>query len=54
MLGNIGPSELIIVGIVVLFLFGNKKMSELAKGLGESSKEFKKIKKDFEKEINAD
>jgi sec-independent protein translocase protein TatA len=52
MLGNIGPAELVIVGIVVLFLFGNKKMSELAKGLGESSKEFKKIKKDFEKEIN--
>lgn len=54
MLSNLGPAELIIVGLVVLFLFGNKKLSELAKGLGESTKEFKKIKKDFEKEIKTD
>lgn len=54
MLSNLGPAELIIVGIVVLFLFGNKKLSGLAKGLGESTKEFKKIKEDIEKEISKD
>ena len=54
MLSNLGPAELIIVGLVVLFLFGNKKLSELAKGLGESTKEFKKIKKDLKEEIDTD
>ncbi len=53
MLKNLGPAELVIVGILALFLFGNKKLSELAKGLGKSSKELKKIKKDFENEISS-
>ncbi|MBU0572700.1 twin-arginine translocase TatA/TatE family subunit [Patescibacteria group bacterium] len=54
MLNNVGPAEMIIIGIVALFLFGNKKLSELARGLGESTKEFKKIKKDIGKEIDTD
>ncbi len=51
MLSNLGPAELVIVGIVALFLFGNKKMTELAKGLGESNKEFNKIKKDLKEAV---
>lgn len=43
---------MIIIGIVALFLFGNKKLSELARGLGESTKEFKKIKEDIEKGVD--
>ena len=36
-----GPEILIIVGVVVL-LFGGSKLPELAKGFGQSIKEFKK------------
>jgi sec-independent protein translocase protein TatA len=42
MLGNIGSTEIIIIAIVVLILFGGKKLPEMGKGLGESFREFKK------------
>lgn len=51
MFGNIGATELIIVGIVLVMLFGGKKLPELARGLGESTKELKKAKKEFNKAI---
>ena len=50
-LNNIGTVEWIIIGIALLFLFGNKKMNEMAKGLGESTKELKKAKQELEKAI---
>jgi sec-independent protein translocase protein TatA len=43
----IGPQELMIVGIGVIVLFGAKKLPELARGLGEGMKEFKKAVKDI-------
>ena len=51
-LGNIGTGELIIIGIVLFLMFGGKKMNDIARGLGESSKEFKKAKKEFEKAVD--
>ena len=51
-LENIGGGELLIIGIVLVFLFGNKKMNEMAKGLGEGTKELKKAKKEWETTIN--
>ncbi len=48
-IGNLGTTEWIIIGVVVILLFGNKKLTELARGLGESGKEMKKIKKEFNK-----
>jgi sec-independent protein translocase protein TatA len=41
MLANIGPTEIIIIAVVVLILFGGGKLAEMGKGLGESVKEFK-------------
>lgn len=41
----IGTTELIIIGIIVLFLFGSKRLPEIGKGLGETVKEIKKLKK---------
>lgn len=38
---GLGPTELIIVLIVILVLFGGKKLPELAKGLGQGMREFK-------------
>ena len=43
-----GP-EIVIIFIVVLLLFGSKKIPELAKGLGKGMKEFKKATDDIKK-----
>jgi len=40
-LGNLGTGEIIIIAIVVLLLFGGKKIPELMKGLGKGIKQFK-------------
>ena len=45
-----GP-EWVIIFVVVLLLFGAKKIPELARGLGKSMGEFKKAKDEFEREI---
>ena len=42
-LKNIGTVEIIIIGLVIVLFFGGRKLNELARGLGESKKEFKKI-----------
>lgn len=45
MLGNIGTTELLLIAFVLLFLFGAKKLPELAKGVGQSIKEIKQAVK---------
>jgi len=42
---NLGGTELILILAVALLLFGGKKLPELAKGLGQSIREFKKATK---------
>jgi sec-independent protein translocase protein TatA len=39
---NLGPTELIIILVIVLVLFGGAKLPKLAKSLGEAQREFKK------------
>jgi sec-independent protein translocase protein TatA len=46
MFSSIGTTEWIIIGIIVLLLFGGKKIPEFFKGIGEAIKEFKKASKD--------
>jgi sec-independent protein translocase protein TatA len=46
--GFVGPNEIIIIAIIVLLLFGGRKIPELMKGLGKGMKEFKKAKTDLE------
>jgi sec-independent protein translocase protein TatA len=53
-LGNIGAGEIIIVALVILLLFGGKKIPELMKGLGKGVKSFKDGINDIEKEITAE
>lgn len=51
-LGNLfGGPDMIIILLVVLLLFGAKKLPELARGLGQSLNEFKKAREDVEHEI---
>ncbi len=50
-LGNIGGTEIIIIAIIILLLFGGKKIPELMQGLGKGVKSFKKGMKDIEDDI---
>jgi sec-independent protein translocase protein TatA len=50
-MGPIGMPEMIMIFIVILLLFGAKKLPELARGIGKSMGEFKKAKEEFEHEI---
>ncbi len=43
---RIGTTELIIIAVIILLLFGGRKIPELMKGLGGGIKEFKKASKD--------
>lgn len=51
MFGNLGAGEIIIIMLVILILFGAKKIPELAQGIGKGMKEFKKALKDVEEEV---
>ncbi|WP_457636766.1 Sec-independent protein translocase subunit TatA/TatB [Oceanithermus sp.] len=55
---NLGMSEIIIILVIVLILFGPKKLPELARGLGQSVREFKKgaseIRQEFEEAVDVD
>jgi len=51
MFGNIGATEIILIVLVILLLFGAKKIPELARGIGKGMSEFKKGLKDVEDEI---
>jgi sec-independent protein translocase protein TatA len=48
---NLGPQEMILIFVVILLLFGAKKLPELARGMGKSMGEFRKAREEFEKEI---
>ena len=39
---NLGPTELIIVLLIVLLIFGGTKLPKLARSMGQAQKEFKK------------
>lgn len=53
-LGNIGTPEIIIIALVVLLIFGGKKIPELMKGLGKGVKNFKDGMKEVDDEIKKD
>ena len=57
MFGSVGPTELILIFIVALLVFGPKKLPEIGKSVGKAIREFKKasdeIKGRIEDEINA-
>ena len=51
-LGGIGLQEILIVALIVLLLFGGKKIPELMKGLGKGVKSFKEGMNETTKEFS--
>lgn len=52
LLGIIGGQEIILILIIVLILFGGKKIPELMRGLGKGVNEFKKAKNEVMDDLN--
>jgi sec-independent protein translocase protein TatA len=48
---NLAGPDLLIILVIVLLLFGAKKLPELARGLGQAVREFSKAKDEFEREV---
>ena len=51
--GMPGGPEMILIFIIILLLFGAKKLPQLARGIGKSAGEFKKAKDEFETQIKS-
>ena len=51
LLGVLGTQEIIIIAIIILLLFGGRKIPELMKGLGKGIREFNDAKNNVRKEI---
>lgn len=49
-MGSLGPTELIIILVIVLLLFGAKKLPDLASSMGRSIKEFRKASEEADAE----
>lgn len=50
----LGTGEIILLALVILLIFGGKKIPELMRGLGKGVSQFKKGMKDLDEEIKAD
>jgi len=48
---NLAGPDLIVILLIILLLFGSKKLPELAKGMGQAVKEFNKAKDEIEREL---
>jgi sec-independent protein translocase protein TatA len=46
MFQNIGASELLIIAVILVVLFGGKKLPELSRGVADSIREFRKAAKE--------
>ena len=50
-MGSLGTPELLVILLIVLLLFGAKKIPELMQGLGKGVREFRKAARDIQDEI---
>ena len=50
---NLAGPDLIVILLIILVLFGAKKLPELARGMGQAVREFSKAKDEFEREVSA-
>ena len=52
MFENIGGPELLLILIVIFLLFGAKKIPDIARGLGEGIREFRRAARDIREEVD--
>ena len=52
-ISSIGPMELLVIFLVILLLFGAKRIPEIARGLGKGIREFKGATREIADEINS-
>jgi sec-independent protein translocase protein TatA len=52
LLGVVGPWQVVVILVVIVLLFGGRKIPELMKGIGEGIKEFKKATKDDTEQVD--
>ena len=50
-MGHIGVPELVFIGLVIILLFGAKKLPEIGSALGKAIREFKRAGKDVQDEV---
>ena len=50
-MGNLGFQELLMIGVVILVMFGGRKIPEFMRGLGKGIREFNDAKNNVKKEI---
>ncbi|MGA2623026.1 MAG: twin-arginine translocase TatA/TatE family subunit [Bacteroidota bacterium] len=50
-MGNLGAPEIMLIALVILVLFGAKKIPEFMQGLGKGIREFKKASRDIQDEL---
>jgi len=43
---GLGTTELLVIAVIVLLLFGSKRLPDIGKGLGDAIREFRQVKKD--------
>jgi len=53
-MGTIGATEIILIVLIILVFFGARKIPEMAKGLGQGIREFRKAAKDVQREAGAE
>ena len=53
-IGNLGTGEMVFIALIVLLLFGGKKIPELMRGLGKGVNSFKQGMNEIEKDITAE
>ena len=51
-IGNLGGPDLFIILLIVLVLFGAKKLPDLARSLGQSMNEFRKAREEIDRELH--
>ena len=49
---SLGPWEIVLIILVIILIFGGKKIPELARGLGKGLKEFRKTTNEIKDEVN--
>lgn len=49
---NIGPKEILIIALIGFFLYGGKRLSEMARNLGQTTKDFKDARKELNRALD--